>query len=65
MTTTALDAALADIDTVFNGFASPTETGCARCYLPEETAYLRTPYTRVPVDLVSRFVFELPSRAAA
>ncbi|MET7691208.1 hypothetical protein ABZT06_25055 [Streptomyces sp. NPDC005483] len=60
MTSKALDAALADIDTVFNGFASPTETGCERCYLPEETAYLRTPYTRVPADLVSRFVFEVP-----
>jgi len=58
MTSKALDAALADIDTVFNGFASPTETGCERCYLPEETATLRTPYTRVPADLVSRFVFE-------
>jgi hypothetical protein len=60
MTSKALDAALADIDTVFNGFASPTETGCERCYLPEETAYLRTPYTRVPADLVRRFVFESP-----
>ncbi|MFE3035653.1 hypothetical protein ACFXKY_28870 [Streptomyces canus] len=60
MTSTALDAALADIDTVFNGFASPTESGCERCYLPEETAYLRTPYTRVPPDLVGRFVFESP-----
>ncbi|MEU0942135.1 hypothetical protein ABZ379_04945 [Streptomyces canus] len=60
MTSTALDAALADIDTVFNGFASPTETGCERYYLPEETACLRTPYTRMPVDLVRRFVFESP-----
>lgn len=60
MTSPALAAALADIDTVFNGFASPTETGCERCYGPEETAYLRTPYTRVPADLVRRFVFESP-----
>ncbi|MFJ4203324.1 hypothetical protein ACIP2Y_27355 [Streptomyces sviceus] len=60
MTSKALAAALADIDTVFNGFASPTESGCERCYLPEETAYLRTPYTRVPADLVRRFVFESP-----
>ncbi|MFF4033395.1 hypothetical protein ACFYZ2_27200 [Streptomyces sviceus] len=60
MHTTALEAALADIDTVFNGFASPTETGCERCYLPEETAYLRRPYTRVPAELVGRFVFEGP-----
>jgi hypothetical protein len=60
MTSKALAAALADIDTVFNGFASPTETGCERCYLPEETAYLRTPYTRVPADLVRRFVFKSP-----
>jgi hypothetical protein len=56
----ALDAALADIDTVFNGFASPTETGCERCFLPEETAYLRTPYTRVPADLLHRFVYKVP-----
>jgi hypothetical protein len=60
MTSKALDVALADIDTVFNGFASFTETGCERCYLPEETAYLRTPDTRVPPDLVRRFVFESP-----
>ncbi|MET8076142.1 hypothetical protein [Streptomyces sp. NPDC005303] len=60
MTSKALDVALADIDTVFSGFASPTETGCKRCYLPEETAFLRTPYTRVPDDLVRRFVFEGP-----
>ncbi|MYT04781.1 MULTISPECIES: hypothetical protein [Streptomyces] len=60
MTSTALAAALDDIDSVFNGFASPTESGCERCYLPEETAYLRTPYTRVPADLVRRFAFEGP-----
>ncbi|MCL8012312.1 hypothetical protein [Streptomyces sp. AS02] len=60
MSSPSLDTALADIDTVFNGFASPTETGCERCFLPEETAYLRTPYTRVPADLVGRFVFKVP-----
>ncbi|MFE5920335.1 hypothetical protein [Streptomyces sp. NPDC056468] len=56
----SLDAALADIDTVFNGFASLTEAGCERCFRPEETAYLRTPYTRVPADLVGRFFFKAP-----
>jgi hypothetical protein len=60
MTSRALGAALTDIDTVFNGFASPTGTGCERYYLPEDTACLRTPYTRMPVDLVRRFVFESP-----
>ncbi|MEU6353498.1 hypothetical protein ABZ896_29940 [Streptomyces sp. NPDC047072] len=60
MSSPALDAALADIDTVFNGFASPTETGCERCFRPEETAYLRTPYTRVPADLLARFVYKVP-----
>ncbi|MFF5015952.1 hypothetical protein [Streptomyces sp. NPDC001165] len=59
MTSPALDAALADIDTVFNGFASPNETGCGRCHLPEETAYLRTPYVRMPVDVVQRYLFEV------
>lgn len=60
MTSRALAAALADIDTVFNGFASPDETGCGRCHLPEETAYLRTPYTRVPADVLRMYVFEVP-----
>ncbi|MGW3207206.1 hypothetical protein [Streptomyces sp. NPDC001135] len=60
MPTTELAAALADIDTVFNGFAGPHETGCAHCFLPEETAWLRTPYTRVPADLLRRFVFKDP-----
>ncbi|WP_053850256.1 hypothetical protein [Streptomyces sp. NRRL B-24085] len=60
MSATALEAALADIDTVFNGFASPAETGCERCFLPAETAYLRMPYTRVPADPVRRFVFKVP-----
>ncbi|MFC3577295.1 hypothetical protein ACFOZ0_29280 [Streptomyces yaanensis] len=59
MTSAALAAALADIDTVFNGFASPNEVGCARCHLPEEIAFLRTPYTRVPPDVLRRFVFEV------
>ncbi|MFE2888202.1 hypothetical protein [Streptomyces sp. NPDC059272] len=60
----ALTAALADIDTVFNGFASPGETGCDRCFGPEETAFLRTPYTRVPGELVGRFVFKDPAHFA-
>lgn len=60
MSSPALAAALADIDTVFNGFASPHETPCPLCHLPEETAYLRTPYTRVPVDVVNRYLFEDP-----
>lgn len=59
MTSPALDAALADIDTLFNGFASPHETGCGRCHLPEETAFLRTPYTHVPLDVVQMYVFEV------
>ncbi|MFF7973017.1 hypothetical protein [Streptomyces sp. NPDC007905] len=60
MPTPDLAAALADIDTVFNGFASPTETGCERCLAPEETACLRTPYTRLPPDLLRRFVHKVP-----
>ncbi|MCX4760852.1 hypothetical protein OG562_07700 [Streptomyces sp. NBC_01275] len=59
MSSPALAAALADIDTVFNGFASPNETGCGYCHAPEETAYLRTPYTRVPVDVVRYYLFEV------
>jgi hypothetical protein len=58
MSSPALAAALADIDTVFNGFASPGETGCELCFLPEETEYLRTPYTRLPADVLRRFVFK-------
>ncbi|WP_153544370.1 hypothetical protein [Streptomyces sp. RB17] len=58
--TQALGAALADIDTVFNGFACPSETGCERCFAPEETAYLRTPCTRLPPDLLNRFVRKVP-----
>jgi hypothetical protein len=60
MASPALDAALADIDTVFNGFASPHETGCGHCHAPEETAFLRTPYTRVPLDVVRYYLFEVP-----
>lgn len=60
MRTAALAAALADLDTVFNGFAGPREQGCPRCHTPEETAYLRTPYTRVPPDVLRRYVFEVP-----
>ncbi|MFF3332111.1 hypothetical protein ACFYWX_21530 [Streptomyces sp. NPDC002888] len=59
MLSPALDAALADIDIVFNGFASPHETGCGLCHLPEETAYLRTPCTRIPLDVVQRYLFEV------
>ncbi|WP_037670433.1 hypothetical protein [Streptomyces griseus] len=55
----ALDAALATIDTVFDGFASPHETGCGMCHLPEETAYLRTPSTRIPLDVVQMYVYEV------
>ncbi|MDQ0990009.1 hypothetical protein [Streptomyces sp. V3I7] len=58
MRSPALAAALAGIDTVFNGFDSPGETGCGRCDLPEETAYLRTPYTRVPPDVLRKYVFK-------
>ncbi|MET7483586.1 hypothetical protein [Streptomyces sp. NPDC005538] len=58
MTSSALVAALADIDTVFNGFASPGETGCERCFGAGETAFLRTPYRRVPDELLNRFVFK-------
>ncbi|MEW2397698.1 hypothetical protein [Streptomyces sp. NPDC046862] len=59
MRSPALEAALATVDTVFNGFASPHETGCGRCHLPEETAYLRTPFTRVPPDVLEMYVFEV------
>ncbi|MFF4570161.1 hypothetical protein [Streptomyces sp. NPDC001410] len=59
MTSRALDAALADIDTVFNGFTSPNETGCGRCHLPEETAYLRTPNVRMPADVLEMYLFEV------
>ncbi len=60
MPTPALAAALADLDTVFHGFAGPGETGCGRCHLPEETAYLRTPHTRVPDDVLGMYLFEVP-----
>ena len=60
MSSAALDAALADIDTVFNGFANPGETGCGYCHAPEETAYLRTPNVPIPVDVVRYYLFEVP-----
>ncbi|MFI1003558.1 hypothetical protein ACIP10_20160 [Streptomyces galbus] len=60
MRSPALTAALADIDTVFDGFAGPTETGCGRCHLPEETAHLRSPYTRVPPEVLDMYLFEVP-----
>ncbi|MFF4801770.1 hypothetical protein ACFY1U_25785 [Streptomyces sp. NPDC001351] len=60
MFSAALDAALADIDTVFNGFAGFHETGCGRCHTPEETAYLRTPYVHIPLDVVQYYLFEVP-----
>ncbi|MER5752009.1 hypothetical protein [Streptomyces sp. NPDC002088] len=60
MPSPALSAALTEIDTVFDGFASPDETGCGLCHLPEETAYLRTPNTQVPLDVLQRYTFEVP-----
>jgi hypothetical protein len=38
----------------------PAETGCERCFTPEETACLRTPYTRLAPDLLSRFLRKAP-----
>lgn len=64
MTTPALAGALADVETVFNGFASPAETGCERCFAPAETAYPRTPYTRLPADLLCRSVYKVPDHFA-
>ncbi|MFG2817612.1 hypothetical protein [Streptomyces sp. NPDC048410] len=53
-----LTAALAEIDVVFNGEASPGEFGCARyCCTAEDAAYLRVPGTHVPAALVSRFLY--------
>jgi hypothetical protein len=60
MPSPALEAALADIDTVFDGFANPHETGCGYCHAPEETAYLRTPSVPVPTDVVGYYLFEVP-----
>lgn len=60
MPSAALDAALADIDAAFSGCTSPAETGCGYCHAPEETAYLRTPDVRMPVDLVRYYLFEVP-----
>ncbi|MFJ1810586.1 MULTISPECIES: hypothetical protein [unclassified Streptomyces] len=59
MFSTALAAALADIDTVFDGFAGPDETGCGFCHAPEEAAYVRTPDVPVPVDVVRYYLFEV------
>jgi hypothetical protein len=55
----ALDAALADIDTVFNGFAGSHGSGCPLCHAPEKTTYLRAPYTHVPLDVLQRYLFEV------
>ncbi|MFE0253526.1 hypothetical protein [Streptomyces sp. NPDC059010] len=60
MPSPSLDAALARIDSVFDGFASLDETGCGYCHAPEETAYLRTPKVRIPVDVVRYYLFEVP-----
>jgi hypothetical protein len=60
MSSAALDAALAQIDTVFSGFASPDETGCGYCHAPGELAYLRTPDVPIPEDVVWYFLFEVP-----
>ncbi|MEV6835126.1 hypothetical protein AB0N17_11500 [Streptomyces sp. NPDC051133] len=59
MHTPALTAALAAVDTLFDGCASPNETGCDRCHLPEETAYLRTPSVRVPLEVVKMYLCEV------
>ncbi|MEU2287807.1 hypothetical protein ABZ614_38885 [Streptomyces sp. NPDC013178] len=59
MSSAALDTALAAVDTVFSGFTSPAETGCGYCHAPEETAYLRTPDVRMPVDVVQYYLFEV------
>jgi len=59
MLSAALEAALADIDTVFDGFASFDETGCGYCHAPAETAYLRTPHVVIPVDVVRYYLFEV------
>ncbi|MFI5553021.1 hypothetical protein [Streptomyces sp. NPDC051738] len=60
MSSAALDAALAGVDTAFDGFTSPDETGCGYCHASEETAYLRTPNVRIPVDVVRYYLFEVP-----
>ncbi|WP_406127931.1 hypothetical protein OIE52_12240 [Streptomyces canus] len=59
MTSLALDATLADIETVFNGCASPGESACGVCHLPEEAAYLRTPHLRIPADVLRMYTFEV------
>lgn len=64
MLSPALEAALADIDTAFDGCTSPHETGCGRCHMPEETAYLRTPSVPVPLDVLKMYVFEVSNHFA-
>ncbi|WP_327730452.1 hypothetical protein OG250_35390 [Streptomyces sp. NBC_00487] len=59
MCSPALDAALADIDHVFAGFASPTETGCDRCFSPEAVALLRVPHVPLPRDELHTFVHKV------
>lgn len=59
MYTRELAAALAEIDVVFNGEASPAESGCARyCCPAEDATYLRTPNSRVPAKLLNRFLYK-------
>jgi hypothetical protein len=60
MSAPSLDTALATIDTVFRGFASPDEVGCGYCHAPAETAYLRTPDIAIPVDVVRYYLYEVP-----
>ncbi|MER8030373.1 hypothetical protein ABTZ78_15585 [Streptomyces bauhiniae] len=60
-----LTAALAEIDAAFNGEASRAESGCARrCCTAEDAAYLRTPHTRVPAELLNRFLYKSPQHFA-
>ncbi|MYS16044.1 hypothetical protein [Streptomyces sp. SID4982] len=59
MRTPELTAALAEIDLAFNGETSPGESGCDRyCCPAEEAAHLRTPGSRVPSELLSRFLYK-------
>ncbi|MFJ6845775.1 hypothetical protein ACIQRE_24260 [Streptomyces griseoluteus] len=52
-----LTAALGEVDVAFNGETSPAESGCARhCCTAEDAAYLRTPDSRVPAELLNRFL---------
>ncbi|MEU9327097.1 hypothetical protein AB0D91_25335 [Streptomyces canus] len=59
MRSPALDAALANIETVFDGCTSPGESACGVCHLPEEAAYLRTPHLRIPADVLRMYTFEV------